>query len=171
MLKKDMVKRKKAFEKRLIGLTYAKIGMELGVSRQRVQQWLSPPSVIRNSVHIRAGGQCDECGIELNKGGHVHYIGGDDYNIASNPSPHIRNLQWLCGTCHRRKHRGLNTYPAILQIFNRSQLKEMQSERGLTDKEFLEFIRIDEYTWNSYIKEKEGGNYAISNQDTQGEAS
>jgi len=153
MLKKDAEKRKLALDKRLIGMTYAEIAHDLGISRQRVQQLICPSPPVRQYVFNKAGGHCEECGTKLGTNGHIHHKegGAEDYND-------VLNLELLCLACHRRKHRGLTHFPAILQVFNLEQLRDMQRERGLTEKEFLEFIRIDEYTWNSYIKEQ-GGNH------------
>ena len=90
---------------RLDGLTYAQIGEIAGVSRQRVQQQLSPPAAIRNFIHKKYGGRCAECGI-VSGSGHIHHktteTHVDDYND-------VDNLELLCVTCHRLKHWGMIT--------------------------------------------------------------
>jgi excisionase family DNA binding protein len=85
---------------RLAGLGYTDIAARAGVSRQRVQQLLSPPVAVRNLVVNRAQGLCQSCGLLVGKSGHVHHIGstnGDSYNDAE-------NLQLLCVRCHGRVH-------------------------------------------------------------------
>jgi len=86
---------------RLDGYTYQEIANKAGVSRQRVQQLLSPPQVIRNIAYKRASGRCQSCGVLVGKSGHVHHMGSnggeEDYND-------VDNLQLLCLSCHRKIH-------------------------------------------------------------------
>jgi hypothetical protein len=83
---------------RLRGNTYAEIAHVLGVSRQYVQQTISPPNAVRGA--IRARGACEGCGIPL-RSGHVHHratdVPADAYNAEA-------NLALLCKSCHRRAH-------------------------------------------------------------------
>ena len=84
---------------RLQGMTYTMIGKEAGISRQRVQQILSPPSEIRKIIVSKAKGRCQRCGIIVGNAGHVHHNGDevDTYND-------IPNLELLCISCHRKSH-------------------------------------------------------------------
>lgn len=84
---------------RLSGMTYEAIGKELGVSRQRVQQIISPPEHIRNTIVQRANGKCQRCGVIVDGSGHVHHIG----NISENYNDD-ENLELLCISCHRIAH-------------------------------------------------------------------
>ena len=88
---------------RLDGHTYQEVADKAGVSRQRVQQILSPPPLVRNLVYERADRRCQSCGVLVGKSGHVHHTGNndgeEDYNDAD-------NLQLLCLSCHRGAHIG-----------------------------------------------------------------
>lgn len=92
-------KREAILKRRLEGLTYKTISLELGISRQRVQQLISPPRFIRELIVTRAAGKCQRCGINVGKSGHVHHAGTEyeDYND-------VENLQLLCVSCHRLIH-------------------------------------------------------------------
>ena len=85
---------------RLEGMTYKQIAEASGISRQRVQQLLSPPKAIRDIVVKRADGKCQSCGLLIGKSGHIHHEGEgetEDYDD-------IENLRLLCISCHRKKH-------------------------------------------------------------------
>ena len=84
---------------RLDGLTYEQIGLRAGISRQRVQQLLSPPFSIRKFIVEKYQGKCSRCGIYVGKSGHVHHNG-------DNPETYndIENLELLCLGCHRKAH-------------------------------------------------------------------
>lgn len=85
---------------RLRGRTYQYIAGKAGVSRQRIQQIISPPKHIRDLVIERYNRHCDSCGIYVGVGGHIHHRdsnGEEDYNDTE-------NLQLLCVSCHLRKH-------------------------------------------------------------------
>src|ERR1017187_4379275 len=89
---------------RLQGLSYAEIGRQMGVSRQRVQQLTSPSPSVRRFVGYRALWKCQACGTKLGTCGHVHHTGctgktPDNYN-------EIENLQYLCTSCHTTVHAG-----------------------------------------------------------------
>ena len=93
MSKEEMLKM------RLSGATYQAVANKASISRQRVQQLLSPPSYIRNLVIKRAGGRCQKCGISCVRLGHVHHVGNsiEDYDDTD-------NLLFLCCSCHRQAH-------------------------------------------------------------------
>jgi len=94
-----MGNREEAIIGRLMGLSYEQIGESLGISRQRVQQLVSPPAAVRELIVKRAKGKCQKCGIFVGKSGHIHHIGAEeDYND-------IDNLQLLCLSCHWLEHK------------------------------------------------------------------
>jgi len=90
------------FRRRREGQTYAKIAAAAGVSRQRIQQMLSPPPVIQNLIIGRQEGKCKDCGIDSWRGGHIHHIAIDHEDIEDYGD--IDNLVLLCPGCHRRRH-------------------------------------------------------------------
>jgi hypothetical protein len=81
------------------GLSYAEIGRRLGISRQRVLQITEPPPAISKLVKTRSGFMCENCGIPLKKGGHIHHKNetGKDRND-------VENLMHMCPGCHRLEH-------------------------------------------------------------------
>ena len=87
---------------RLDGESYQAIADKAGISRQRVQQLLSPPSYVRKLVKKRANDKCQKCGLLLGQSGHVHHVGNkeEDYND-------VDNLLYLCPSCHRKEHDNL----------------------------------------------------------------
>ena len=78
---------------KLKGWTYAQIGRKLGVSRQRAQQLVRPPKAVYDLVRKRAGGCCQECGVEVGSG-QVH---PEDFND-------VDGLKYLCVACHVKAH-------------------------------------------------------------------
>ena len=90
---------------RLDGLSYGQIAKVVGLSRQRVQQLLQPPTGVKKLVRERAKDRCEHCGIWLGESGHVHHNGGgvEDYGEPD-------KLQCLCPSCHRQAHKGEATY-------------------------------------------------------------
>jgi len=95
-----MSRNKEMLELLLDGKTYQQIGDQFNVSRQRVQQILSPPKYIRDIVIRRDGERCSLCGIIVGQSGHIHHkdtTNGENYED-------IENLQLLCISCHRKKH-------------------------------------------------------------------
>jgi len=85
---------------RLAGLTYQQIANEAGISRQRIQVLLSPPPAIREYVVKKYAGKCAKCGILVGKSGHVHHKNHEDNHYND-----IENLELLCPSCHREKHK------------------------------------------------------------------
>jgi hypothetical protein len=88
-------------ELKIQGWSYGRIAKQSGVSRQRVQQILSPPKSIRAIVSKRANYACERCSAPLLKSGHVHHSGGAD---DSEHYEDIENLQYLCQSCHWHAH-------------------------------------------------------------------
>ena len=96
------MKKEEMLRLRLNGYTYQYIADEAKVSRQRVQQILSPPRAIREFVVHKYKGKCERCGIFVGKSGHVHHRdshNGDNFDD-------IDNLELLCTSCHRNAHLG-----------------------------------------------------------------
>jgi len=90
----------KMFNLRLKGHAYAYIAKSFGVSRQRIQQLISPPRHIRDAVVARYKGECADCRIHVGNSGNVHHVNLkiiEDYNDAG-------NLVLLCVSCHLKRH-------------------------------------------------------------------
>lgn len=92
--------REHALTLRLEGHTYAEIGTQLGVCRQRVYQLTQPPSETQEQV--RARGACERCANTLRVAGHIHHRAAkgmtpETYNAEN-------NLALLCQPCHRVAH-------------------------------------------------------------------
>lgn len=95
--------REPALRMRLEGQTFKAISEQLGISRQRVQQLLSPPRDVRDRIVIAAQGHCATCNLFVGSSGHVHHqqargLDQEDYND-------YPNLVLLCSSCHRRAHK------------------------------------------------------------------
>ncbi len=84
---------------RLDGFTYQYIADKAKVSRQRIQQILSPPKAIRQFVVKKFSGRCADCGIYVGDSGHVHH-----QNSLEEDYQDINNLFLLCVSCHHRRH-------------------------------------------------------------------
>ena len=85
---------------KLGGATYAELGQMLGISRQRVQQLLAPPTAVRRYVVEKYRGICSSCGLTVGESGHVHHNGPTDEEDWND----IDNLELLCRSCHRAAH-------------------------------------------------------------------
>ena len=86
---------------RLEGHTYQYIANNTGLTRQRIQQILSPPRAIRDYMIKKYSGLCVDCGILVGKSGHVHHENMDSEEKYDD----IDNLVLLCCSCHRTRHR------------------------------------------------------------------
>lgn len=85
---------------KLEGQSYQYIAKKAKISRQRVQQLLSPPKAIRDFVIKKYQAKCVNCGLYVGRRGHIHHEpanGEEDYND-------INNLQLLCIFCHHKRH-------------------------------------------------------------------
>jgi hypothetical protein len=83
------------------GYTYQQIAKKAGLSRQRIQQLLSPPQPIRNFVVTKYKGHCADCGSFVGNSGHIHHnnpYGEDRYDD-------LENLTLLCISCHGKSHK------------------------------------------------------------------
>jgi hypothetical protein len=94
---KEMIRMRKA------GMSYAAIGHEYGLSRQRIHQILSRTHLgYKESVWKRASGRCEICGLPEHQHfrsltyHHIHPI-VKGYN---NPE----NVLLVCESCHRELH-------------------------------------------------------------------
>ena len=87
----------------LDGNTYQEIGTQFGLSRQRIQQLVSPDKTLLAMVKSRAKNRCEKCGIKIIRDGSLHHKNHKD------TSPDIYNamdnLLYLCRSCHRKEHR------------------------------------------------------------------
>ena len=100
MKKEARKRRQKLLKMRLDGMTYAAIGTAIGISRQRVQQLLSPPKAIRDYVVEKFQGRCSRCGIYVGSSGQVHHVDDLDFDSYNG----FNNLELLCLSCHRQVH-------------------------------------------------------------------
>lgn len=94
--------REQWMRRRLEGWSYGQIAKEAHVSRQRVQQVLSPPKEIRAFVAKRADYHCQQCHAELQLGGHVHHANGNA--TTEEEYEKVDELIYLCMPCHRNIH-------------------------------------------------------------------
>lgn len=85
---------------RLDGLTYKSIAEKANVSRQRIQEILSPPPKVRRFIVTKFNGRCCMCGIQVGKSGHVHHSSNNGIEHYED----MDNLELLCISCHRRAH-------------------------------------------------------------------
>ena len=92
---------------RIEGLTYAEIGRQFGVSRQRAQQLVAPSTAMYNAVVRRAKSRCEVCHCELGerrlgkRPGDVHHrYPVSDLKLWNS----LDNLELLCKPCHRQSH-------------------------------------------------------------------
>jgi hypothetical protein len=86
---------------RLDGYTYAQIAKAAGITRQRVQQIIAPPTSVRTYIITKYRGKCSKCGLHVGKSGHIHHI--SDKTLVENYSD-IENLTLLCPGCHLQAH-------------------------------------------------------------------
>jgi len=121
----NTMQQQKMLTLRLQGHTYNHIANLAGISRQRVQQLLSPPKAIRDFVVNKYAGRCDNCSLYIGRRGHVHHKANDGelYND-------IENLQLLCLSCHRKAHKNDYVIPLIQRKRNANIIKCRQA--GMT---------------------------------------
>jgi len=82
-------------------LSYTEIAQKYGISRQRIQQLLSPPSAIRKYIYNKHNDRCVDCGKYVGKSGHIHHTQLDK-NGANYQD--IDNLILLCNGCYKKRH-------------------------------------------------------------------
>jgi DNA-binding CsgD family transcriptional regulator len=104
MIKKNTTSKEQMRDMLLTGLTYREIGEKCGISRQRVEQLLSPPWKLAAFIRSRAAGKCEVCGVIL-RHGHLHHINND--NLTPDQFNDLVNIKYLCLSCHRREHQNI----------------------------------------------------------------
>lgn len=100
-MKKPDKRRQPMINMRLDGMTYQQIGERYHISRQRVEQIISPPFDTIKELNRRAKGRCEDCGIHVGISGHAHHK-GSEYDTYED----INQLAYLCISCHHRAHNG-----------------------------------------------------------------
>jgi hypothetical protein len=80
------------------GKSYRVIGLLAGVSRQRIQQILSPSQDTKNKLVRYAKGKCSKCGKYIGSSGQAHHR---KYKVSDN----LHDFDYLCTSCHIREHR------------------------------------------------------------------
>lgn len=90
--------KKQLLAEKMTGKTYAEIAKEHGVSRQRIQQLLSPSRSIKEYVIRIYHNHCVRCGVEVGDSGHIHHK-----QLITNYQD-IENLELLCISCHISLH-------------------------------------------------------------------
>jgi hypothetical protein len=83
---------------KLSGWTYREIGQAAGVSRQRIQQVVQAPPIVRSLIIQRDGGKCQSCDLTVGSKGHVHH------KTASKGWDDLDGLILLCVSCHMKAH-------------------------------------------------------------------
>ncbi len=93
---------------RLEGRTYQYIADKASLSRQRIQQILSPPKKTRELIVTKYGGHCCDCNIWVGESGHIHHknTNGEDYQDQV-------NLVLLCPSCHLKRHKPSPKYKCL----------------------------------------------------------
>ncbi len=114
---------------RLSGWTYQDIANKAGISRQRIQQILSPSSRIRDWVVREAGGICQTCGIWVGQSGHVHHIEAAEFETYN----HMPSLRLLCLSCHRKAHNEGNIKVEKPPQRKRRILRRLATEKYIID--------------------------------------
>jgi DNA-binding transcriptional regulator YiaG len=124
---------------RLNGATYLEIAKRYSVSRQYIQQLISPPKDIRDFIVKKYNGLCRKCGIHVGVSGHVHHKGttSEDYND-------IENLELLCVTCHRLVHH--HDISDGVSMITGSEIKEVRKSLGITQGEMARKLKVDPMT-------------------------
>ena len=95
--------RTRALALRLDGQSCITIARTLGLSRQRVQQMLTPPAAIRDHVIRAAKGRCAGCGIICGRHGQTHDTRTTG-TMACDEYDDLAVLEWRCASCHRGVH-------------------------------------------------------------------
>ena len=85
-------------KEKISGKTYVQIAGEQGVSRQRIQQILSPIQAIRLFFFKKHNHRCVQCDTYVGTHGHIHHK-----ELIENYQD-IDNLELLCKSCHSRIH-------------------------------------------------------------------
>jgi predicted transcriptional regulator len=110
-------RKNKILQLKQLGASYKQIAKELGVSRQRVQQLISPSE--NDATKIRSNGICEECGKKTTQL-HIHHI-------SYWPEQKTKNL---CASCHRNAHKGqknMTISPITIRVYkdDREKLRNL----------------------------------------------
>jgi len=107
-------RRQVARELKQAGLTYAQIGEQLGISRQRAQQLVSPTERVLKNMRDGVGNRCQNCGKKCKKLDAHH----EDYSA----SP----TRILCSACHKTADKAIGSFatPKRFQDFWLDQTKQ-----------------------------------------------
>ena len=133
---------------RLDGYTYKQIGDKYDVSRQRIQQIISPPKSTRDIIVEKFDGRCKDCGIYVGWGGDIHHNNlsyYEDYND-------IGNLTLLCKSCHRGTHHcgdGYNEAKVNLKEES-TMITEIRRKLDMTQGKFAERLGVSRITVNRW---------------------
>ena len=124
----------------LDGMTYGQIGKHYGVTRQRVQQLLSPPYYIRQQVEKRSNGRCEDCGIIVQSRGQLHHRLGDLTEL--NSLDDLQGVRYLCASCHRRHHGkgGIGILELDLTKDEVKQLKSIAIDKEVNVRQLIKSI-------------------------------
>ena len=98
---KRLISKEEMLGLKLEGRTYQYIANKAGVSRQCIQQIISPPPYIRRYIVKKYNGFCLNCGIYVGSNGHIHHKGTEEEDYEDR-----ENLVLLCPSCHRKEHKG-----------------------------------------------------------------
>lgn len=138
------------------GFTYGAIGSFFGLSRQRIQQALSPPPHVRRTLLRRTEGYCEGCRASIGTPGHVHHISnqGDSYNS-------IANLRLLCASCHSKEHPSSLPKPQKKEkplrptpTMNGSGLKQTIERIGMNQTKFAKELGVTQAAVSRWINDK-----------------
>lgn len=135
----DESKRQRAADLRAEGMTLAAIGRELGVSRQRVDQFLNPEKQRARVMATKAkergtivpAESCESCGRRLRRL-FMHHV---DY---SKPL----EVLWLCARCHGKAEGGLGTRRWAASVKKVSRLRSVRERANIAMAELAEMAQV-----------------------------
>ena len=140
---------------RLEGHTYTHIAQQARLSRQRIQQILSPPKKIRDIVVNAYQGKCAACGLYVGNAGDVHH---ENINGVENYED-LPNLRLLCKSCHRKAHKGqtipiTNSHPVPLYVLKATlqRLIEIEPKDLLSVAEAAAALRLPRIIMKRWIE-------------------
>jgi len=131
---------------RLEGRTYKHIATKAGITRQRVQQLLSPPKEVRDYVIKKYKGKCADCDIFVGKSAHIHHDNSNDENYND-----IENLVCLCISCHRKRHRipksdKQKTTNKKIKNMKPEEIKKLRKSLNMSQSKFALRLGVDVFT-------------------------
>jgi len=135
------------------GLSYAKIGEAIGLTRQKTQQLFRPSQKVRLAVKKIADWKCEKCGKPV-KNGHVHHKS-------------LRRFAYLCATCHVLLHSKHKPVPyRILKMQSKQMRIQRQQMRALRENKDLSVREVARRLGLSanYVSDLELGRRAFNTQ-------